>query len=78
MELNNHMTFDEAYKALEETVRLMEKPGINFNESLAYYEQACKLVVYCQRKLATAKGQITEINERVRKLKETNAPLFED
>lgn len=77
-ELNNKMTFDEAYKALEETVREMETPGIQFKDSLRLYEQACKLVVYCQRKLADAKGQVTEINERVRKLKETNAPLFED
>lgn len=78
MELNNHMTFDEAYKALEETVRAMEAPGINFKESLVLYEQACRLVVYCQRKLAEAKAEISDINERVRKLKETKAPLFED
>ena len=77
-EPNNNMTFDEAYRALEETVRAMEAPEINFKESLALYEKACRLVVYCQRKLAEAKAEITDINERVRKLKETNAPLFED
>lgn len=75
---NNKMTFDEAYRALEETVRAMEAPDIDFRQSLVLYEKACKLVVYCQRKLADAKTEISEINERVRKLKETNAPLFED
>lgn len=78
MELNNEMTFEEAYKALEETVRAMEAPDIDFNHSLQLYEQACKLVALCQRRLGEAKIRITDINEHVRMLKENNMPIFED
>lgn len=77
-ELKNDMTFHEAYKALEETVREMETPGLDFERSLQLYEQACKLVVMCRRRIGEARLRITEVNERVRKLHETNAPLFED
>ena len=78
IELNNKMTFDEAYSALEETVSLMEKPDISFQENLRLYEQAGRLVLYCRRKIDEAREQVTDVNLRLRLLKETNAPIFED
>ena len=77
-ELNNNMTFDEAYHALEETIRQMEAPDISFQENLRLYEQAGRLVLYCRRKLTEAREQVADVNRRLRVLKETNAPLFED
>ena len=77
-ELNNHMTYEEAYSALKETVAALEDPKTVIEKSLMLYERACKLVLYCQRKLGEARLEVTDINTRIKKLKEDNAPLFED
>ena len=78
IELNNEMEFDTAYEALKETVALMEKADGNLDELLKLYERACRLVVYCQRKLNETKTKITDINERVAALRQSGEPLFED
>ena len=77
-ELNNNMCYEEAYNALKETIAVLEDPKTVIEESLALYERACKLVLYCQRKLSEAKLEVTDINERIKKMKEDNTPLFED
>ena len=77
-EINNNMDFQQAYAALNETVAQLEDPKTTIDESIALYEQACKLVVFCQRKLNETKGKITDINERVAELRKSGAPLFED
>ena len=75
-ELNNNMTYEEAYTALKETVAVLENPATTIDESLVLYERACKLVVYCQRKLSEAKLAVTDINTRISELKKNNADLF--
>ena len=77
-ELNNNMTYEEAYNALKETIAVLEDPKTVIEESLALYERACKLVLYCQRKLSEAKLEVTDINERIKRMREDNTPLFED
>lgn len=77
-ELNNNMDFEEAYAALKETVAKLEDPENKIDDSIALYEQACKLVVYCQRKLSDSKTKITDINERIAELKANKEPLFEE
>lgn len=77
-EINNEMDFQQAYQALRETVTAMEDPKITIDESLQLYEQACKLVLFCQRKLNDTKTKITDINERITALKDSDEPLFED
>lgn len=76
--INNNMDFEQAYTALRETVTALENPEAKLEETLALYEQACKLVVYCQRKLNETKLKMTDINERIAELKSGDAPLFED
>ena len=78
IELNNNMSYEEAYNALKETIAVLEDPKTVIEESLALYERACKLVLYCQRKLSEAKLEVTDINERIKRMKEDNTPLFED
>ena len=77
-ELTNQMSYEEAYTALQETIALLEDPKTVIEDSLALYERACKLVLYCQRKLSDYKLAVTDINTRIKKLKEDNIPLFED
>lgn len=77
-ELNDNMTFEEGYDALKEIVAQLSDPKNKIEENIALYEQACRLVLHCRRKLAEAKMQITDINERIAQLKNTDAKLFED
>ncbi len=77
-ELNNNMDFQQAYQALSETVAKLEDPNTTIDESITLYEQACRLVVFCQRKLNETKEKITDINERVAELRKSGEPLFEE
>ena len=77
-ELSNKMDFEQAYAELREVVAKLENPENKIEDSIALYEQACRLVLHCRRKLAEARMQITDINDRITKLKETGGDLFED
>lgn len=77
-EMNNNMDFNQAYEALRETVAAMEKSDTTIDQSLELYEQACKLLLFCQRKLNETKTKITDINERIAELRDSAEPLFED
>ena len=77
-ELNENMDFEEAYAALREVVTKMEDPKNKIEENIALYEKACRLVLYCRRKLDEAKMQITDINERIAQLRDSGDNIFED
>ncbi|MBQ3330887.1 MAG: exodeoxyribonuclease VII small subunit [Ruminococcus sp.] len=77
-ELNENMTFEDAYAALHEVVTRMEDPKNTIEENIALYEKACRLVLFCRRKLDEAKTQITDINERIAQLKNSSDSIFEE
>lgn len=74
---NNNMTFEEAYTALKETVAVLEDPKTTLDDSIVLYERACKLVVYCQRKLSEVKTQVTDINARIAEMRKNSDELFQ-
>lgn len=76
-ELNNSMDFETAYAKLREVVTQLEDPKNKIEDNIALYEQACKLVLYCRRKLEETGMKITQINERVAKMKNSEK-IFED
>ena len=78
IELSNNMDFEEAYAALKEAVAALEASKDKIEDTIALYEKACRLVVYCQRKLNDTKSRIVDINERIRELRANGEPLFED
>ena len=77
-EISNEMDFQQAFDSLKETVDKLEDPKTTIDESIELYEQACKLVVFCQRKLNDNKLKITDINERIAQLRQDSEPLLED
>lgn len=77
-ELNDKMDFEEAYSALREVVTQLEDPKNKIEENIALYEKACQLVLHCRRKLEEAKMQITDINERIARLKDSGDAIFEE
>ena len=77
-ELNDKIDFEEAYAALREVVAQLEDPKNKIEDNIALYEKACRLVLFCRRKLDEAKMQITDINERIAQLKDSGDKIFEE
>ncbi|AZL15759.1 exodeoxyribonuclease VII small subunit [Rickettsiales endosymbiont of Stachyamoeba lipophora] len=53
-----NMSFEEALKNLEETVKKLEVGKISLNEMISSYEYALKLKDYCSKKLEEAKIRV--------------------
>jgi exodeoxyribonuclease VII small subunit len=63
------MTFEEANKKLEQTVKKMESGTLTLQQNVEEYAKACELIAYCLKELDNFKGQIVDINERIEQLK---------
>ncbi len=55
------LTFEEAYRKLENIVRKLEAGGLSLEESIALYEEGMKLVRYCEELLEKAELRIRQI-----------------
>lgn len=75
------LTFEQANKKLEETVKMLESGKLDLQESMKIYEEACVLLNFCYKELDKCKGQMHDINERIQKLENTDnidGELFND
>ena len=57
----SQLSFEEALKALEEVVRLLESGEVPLDESISLYERGEKLRQLCQARLDTAQARIDKI-----------------
>ena len=55
------MTFDEAYKRLEEISRLMDDKNIAMEKSIELYSEATNLIAQCRKDIENAKLEIEKI-----------------
>lgn len=62
MEIN--ITFEEAYKKLEEIAIKLESPDITLDESIALFDEGMKLSKYCSEVLQRAKQKIEMLESR--------------
>ena len=67
--MSNKLTFEQANKKLEETVTKMENGNLTLQQSVEEYAKACELLAYCIKELDSYKGEIVDINERIKNLK---------
>ncbi len=75
------LTFEQANKKLEETVKVLESGKLDLQESMKIYEEACVLLDFCYKELDECKGQMQDINEKISKLENINnidGELFND
>ena len=63
--MDEKTTFEEANRALEETVKKLENDSASIDESMALYAEACELLAFCLKSLEGYKGQITDIHKRL-------------
>ena len=61
--MNNKMTFEEAIASLEKIVDKMDGGELSLDESLASFEEAVKLVKYCNAELEKAEQRVRILTE---------------
>ncbi|MDR2770311.1 MAG: exodeoxyribonuclease VII small subunit [Rickettsiales bacterium] len=57
------LTFEDAYRQLADLVKKMEQGALPLAETVAAYEQASKLKVYCEQMLRAAETKIEQLSE---------------
>lgn len=61
--MNNKMTFEEAITSLEKIVERMDSGELSLDESLSAFEEAVKLVKYCNTELEKAEQRVRMLTE---------------
>ena len=56
--MNKKMTFEEAMEALELAVAKLENGTLSLDESLIQFEEAVKLIKYCNEKISVAEQKV--------------------
>jgi exodeoxyribonuclease VII small subunit len=60
---NGAETFENVYRELEETVRLLDAGGQTLDESIALYEKGMRLAHRCQELLDSAELRIVTLQQ---------------
>jgi exodeoxyribonuclease VII small subunit len=58
------LTFEQAFKELEETVAKLEDGDLPLEASLALFERGQQLSAHCSRLLEQAELKVTQLSER--------------
>ena len=75
--MDNALSFETAYKRLEEILDLLNNSQISLEESLKVYEEADKLLTYCTEKLNHAEQKV-QILVKNRQQDPQTTPQLED
>jgi exodeoxyribonuclease VII small subunit len=78
--MSNNLSFEEAYKRLEEILEILNNSQITLEESLKVYEEADTLINLCSSKLTLAeqKVQVLIKNRNQEVQVQDNQPCLED
>lgn len=60
--MTEKLTFEQSMERLEQIARTLEKGETGLEEAMELYAQAGKLIVSCQKKLASAQLKIEKID----------------
>ena len=55
------LSFEEAFKELEDTVHRLEGGGLTLDESIALFERGMTLAEHCQQKLDEAELKVSQL-----------------
>jgi len=57
----SELSFEEAFRELEETVRRLEEGDLTLDESIALFERGMRLAEYCGEKLDQAELKVKQL-----------------
>ena len=57
----NELTYEQAYKRLEEIVEKLENGSVPLEESMKLFEEGTKLANFCNTKLNAAEQRFTQL-----------------
>jgi exodeoxyribonuclease VII small subunit len=55
------LSFEEAFKELEDTVHQLEEGGLTLDESIALFERGMRLAEHCGQKLDDAELKVSQL-----------------
>ncbi len=55
------LSFEEAFKELEDVVRRLEEGGLSLDESIALFERGMRLAEHCSQKLDEAELKVSQL-----------------
>lgn len=58
-----NLTYEQAYKKLEEILEKLESKGTSLDESLSLYEDGISLYKYCNKLIEDAQLKISKFNQ---------------
>lgn len=58
------LSYEQAFKALEQIVADMESGQLSLADSMAAYQRGNQLLAHCQKSLSTVEQQVKILNER--------------
>ncbi|RMF56328.1 MAG: exodeoxyribonuclease VII small subunit [Calditrichaeota bacterium] len=70
--MSKKMTFEDAFKRLEEIARLLEAGEVSLEESIKLYEEGMKLIEFCNSRLEEAEKKIQKLSRTPEGNLETN------
>jgi len=59
------LTFEEAYRKLEETVKTLEAGGLTLEEATRLFEEGMRLAQLCSKRLEEAELKITQLQSAI-------------
>lgn len=60
----SRLSYEQAFKALEQIVADMESGQLSLEDSMAAYQRGNQLLAHCQKSLAAVEQQVKILNER--------------
>ena len=63
MAKSNNMTFEEAMEKLESAALHLEGGSLTLDESIKEFEEAVKLIGFCEKKISEAKQKVRILTE---------------
>lgn len=59
--MDEELTFEDAYQALQDTVERLQNGGLTIAESVTLYERGMKLADLCSRRLQEAELRVSQL-----------------
>ncbi len=65
--MDNELTIEAAMRQLDDTIKQLENPQVDFSRGIELYGRAAELLKYCFKEFEKANTKITQLNDELEK-----------